>query len=203
MLKFIHPSIEITQCEYGNGFIALDDISENTIILEEYPLILPDFTLQNVKSRSEYFVKSIKFLLENHNELFMRLAPIEPVNPSEYARFVPTFWIYKSKYFPELSEMEYWHFVLKYMRNGYGFGTDKSCILNFGTNFNHSCDPNVCFEKKDDVMSFRSSKNIKRGEQIYISYLTNLKKKDYLFRQRLLKFQYGFCCLCEKCISGK
>ena len=71
---------------------------------------------------------------------------------------------------------------------------------------NHSCNPNAFFYKREgvdrtnDIVLF-AARNIKKGEEISISYINNAM--DYDDRQALLEYPYRFTCICEKCKQEK
>ncbi|CAG9769245.1 unnamed protein product [Ceutorhynchus assimilis] len=69
---------------------------------------------------------------------------------------------------------------------------------------NHSCDPNaiVKFWNNNFRLSLVSKKNIEPGEEICISYLDECElHRSRHSRQKYLKENYLFTCLCPKCIS--
>lgn len=63
--------------------------------------------------------------------------------------------------------------------------------------FNHSCAPNLIHSPKNNVTIFTTSRPIKKGDQLFITY-TGLDNK-----QEIQSFgnasKYGFECKCEKC----
>ena len=63
---------------------------------------------------------------------------------------------------------------------------------------NHSCDPNTEFYPEADMMVFKTTKLIKRGEEITDSYINDLSM-DRDFRQTYLLDHYGFVCQCIRC----
>lgn len=78
---------------------------------------------------------------------------------------------------------------------------EKSYLQDYCSRINHSCDPNCIFmREKDDRMSIRTIKDIKKGEDIRITYLDETK---ILFptqeRRELLQLQYSFDCQCDRC----
>ena len=66
--------------------------------------------------------------------------------------------------------------------------------------FNHSCAPNI--EKKRDgrTWEFRAGRDIKRGEELCITYLSGEERKlSRGKRMETLKRNWGFECGCERC----
>jgi len=93
----------------------------------------------------------------------------------------------------------------KFYRNAFTYDTKyggPSAVLFKGSQFNHSCDPNINFyiDKNGDFI-FQAKKDIRESEELYIKYIdTNLSYKK---RQNLLFTQYGFQCKCVKCTSTR
>uniref|UniRef100_A0A061RK91 SET and MYND domain-containing protein n=1 Tax=Tetraselmis sp. GSL018 TaxID=582737 RepID=A0A061RK91_9CHLO len=84
---------------------------------------------------------------------------------------------------------------------------DAFCSLNgtacyrMGSLFNHSCDPNVAagFPGRDGTVHFRTIREVRRHEQLCISY-TNTAK-DVRARRDTLARDYGFHCCCQRCLE--
>ncbi|PMD41801.1 SET domain-containing protein [Hyaloscypha variabilis F] len=62
---------------------------------------------------------------------------------------------------------------------------------------NHSCSPNAVVVFDGRSVALRALDSIKKGEQVFISYITAME--DRTSRQRDLKQRYFFDCQCEKC----
>jgi hypothetical protein len=62
---------------------------------------------------------------------------------------------------------------------------------------NHSCSPNAVVVFDGRSVALRALDSIKKGEQVFISYITAVE--DRTSRQRDLKQRYFFDCQCEKC----
>lgn len=75
-------------------------------------------------------------------------------------------------------------------------------IYNMFSIFNHACEPNIIPCDSDKLIGGKTNRLIKKGEQLFISYLSpseaKLPKKD---RQNILQSGWGFDCECMKCIS--
>lgn len=78
---------------------------------------------------------------------------------------------------------------------GNGLFTIHSCM-------NHSCDPNAKQVLHDSITSARicieAIKDIKQGDQIFISYIRN-ETPNTDERKKELFLNYGFVCQCERC----
>jgi hypothetical protein len=66
---------------------------------------------------------------------------------------------------------------------------------------NHSCRPNAAISFKDYVVEVRIMKNIAAGEEVTISYITNLPLSKHE-RQKEVSKQRGFICKCDRCQAG-
>jgi SET domain-containing protein len=71
---------------------------------------------------------------------------------------------------------------------------------------NHSCKPNAevvggLADTNDTQIKVVALRNIKKGEEITISYIEQPNKKDVAERRKELKGTYLFQCNCEKCLN--
>ncbi|KAK2749771.1 hypothetical protein FQN55_003007 [Onygenales sp. PD_40] len=74
------------------------------------------------------------------------------------------------------------------------------CIIPFASYINHSCDPNAYIGFDGPLMYLKTLRDVKHGEQIYISYIDNTY--PYERRQEELDTRYFFTCKCPKCLKG-
>ncbi|XP_055326476.1 SET and MYND domain-containing protein 4-like [Sitodiplosis mosellana] len=67
--------------------------------------------------------------------------------------------------------------------------------------FNHCCEPNVKESSSEKITYCTTSRPVKKGEQLFISYLSpdemKLPKEK---RQEKLRNAWGFVCKCKKCV---
>ena len=66
--------------------------------------------------------------------------------------------------------------------------------------FNHSCNPNTCLWTINDMALMVAQRDIKQGEEIFISYISPMNNKQ-VRRAHLLK--YGFKCECPRCQESR
>lgn len=86
---------------------------------------------------------------------------------------------------------------------------DVSAIFNVLCSINHSCDPNTVIEddnpyNKDRPYRLIAARDIKEGEQLFISYLdleNNELFNNVEYRRKYLKGHYLFDCNCTRCLS--
>lgn len=91
-------------------------------------------------------------------------------------------------------ELEY--YFAKYIFNGFEGNEYGPLTLPNIAKINHSCKPNVnfTFNKNDGNMYVKAIRNIKKGEEIFDSYLEN---KNISNHKIYLKEHYGFVCDCD------
>jgi len=78
----------------------------------------------------------------------------------------------------------------KIMQTGYG-------IWIFPSLYNHSCEPNADRNWVGDLFVVRAAKNIKKGEEIFVSYIP--VESIYSERANMLKFWKIWNCECRRC----
>jgi SET and MYND domain-containing protein len=66
--------------------------------------------------------------------------------------------------------------------------------------FNHSCAPNIEKNREGRVWYFRAGKDMRKGEELNITYLSGEERKlSREKRMQTLKRNWGFDCGCERC----
>ncbi|KAF2852526.1 SET domain-containing protein [Plenodomus tracheiphilus IPT5] len=66
--------------------------------------------------------------------------------------------------------------------------------------FNHSCNPNVEKQREGRVWTFRAGREIAKGDELCITYLSGEERKLSRGKRMLtLKKNWGFDCLCDRC----
>lgn len=76
-----------------------------------------------------------------------------------------------------------------------------SNVNNVFSLFNHSCAPNIIHKSSGKLSFCKTSRRVKKGEQLFISYLSPYEMellKEH--RQEKLRSGWGFDCLCKKCV---
>lgn len=196
----------------GFGFEAIEDISKNTVIVIETPLI--DLFDIDIKHNSICEMLYIIYRSMNTNKFikkqFLKLTPYHLENNKPIVQYKD---LYKcindlcddkiKSYFKSLDKNELLLYTLKYSRNAFGYYIKNRrvpVILFHGAIFNHSCVPNVIFFAKDNKMYFVTTRDIKKGEEICDSYIDLALNKSE--RQNRLLNQYGFLCQCQRCKSN-
>jgi hypothetical protein len=189
----------------GFGYIATEDIQEDTILFEEKPMILANERFGKYAYDEILYV--ICKVLEDENILmkFNILAP-QKINDLHIDIHVEQFIKELKKYNTNLkknilTKINFNQFMLlcyKYKRNVFAYKNKISAILEKGSLFNHSCKPNCIFYYENDKMIFKTDTLIKKGDELCISYINVDQNKDK--RQEELYIGYGFKCNCQLCI---
>lgn len=83
-------------------------------------------------------------------------------------------------------------------------GHSGNCkVANVFSLFNHSCEPNVRKESHNKLSVCKTTRSVRKGEQLFINYLSpaemNLPNER---RQEILKSSWGFECSCQKCVHN-
>ncbi|GKT41620.1 putative protein phosphatase [Colletotrichum spaethianum] len=69
--------------------------------------------------------------------------------------------------------------------------------------FNHSCGPNVEKRREGRAWEFRAARDVRKGEQLCITYLGGEEKKMSRDERMLtLRRNWGFECACKRCEEG-
>ncbi|KAL6706955.1 Histone-lysine N-methyltransferase set-6 [Coniothyrium glycines] len=68
--------------------------------------------------------------------------------------------------------------------------------------FNHSCGPNIDKQREGRVWHFRAGRDIEKGEELCITYLSGEERKLSRGKRMLtLKNNWGFDCGCQRCVE--
>jgi SET domain-containing protein len=190
--EHIHPSIQIQPSTAGLGVFASQPIRKHTVIVRETPHHLP-----NEPYDHEYPFKLARHVLSIDPEKFSQLVPHQLNSDATCnVESTPKFTESASKFFPGVDHDTVKLYVLKIRRNAFQFGR-VSGILFFATRMNHSCVPNVRYERRGNQMVFRTKRDIDSGEEIHDTYI--YPGDSYQKRQSDLLARYGFKCGCSNC----
>jgi len=179
--------------------VANQNIKSGEIIIIEYPKI----NLFGEKMTNRELKILEKYLENKNNSDILKLYPrtnsflrteliksvhklIESVKKSDKK-------LYENLIQYSKNELEF--YFAKYIFNAFEGNMDGPLTLPLVARFNHSCNPNVKFkfDNKTKLMSVQTIRNIKKGEELFDSYLENksiINHRDYLYNH------YGFYCDC-------
>ncbi|ETW01854.1 hypothetical protein H310_06423 [Aphanomyces invadans] len=196
----------------GRGYYAAEDVPAGTLLLRERAYVLwPD-----VDDRSALLLATVEQILqsEDADEIASNMAPLHPVVLEDLPKTLLD--AAHEEYDDSLTQL-----LTQYGRIN---GTDDDATLrrwlqvvlgmqcNAFTSgvflhtamFNHDCNPNcVKFSPESglSVSEVRAAKAIKKGEQLFISYIYP-REQSRERRQAQLVRQFGFVCHCPMCGRG-
>lgn len=168
------------------------NISKGEILIKEYPKINLFGELEIDKG-----LQIIKKYIElKENELYPRNYNYKKTkmikNVHKIINNTPKF----KNFFDNLSNSEIEYYYAKYIFNTFEGGRYGPLTLPLTAKLNHSCKPNVEFrfdEKTGQMITYAIS-DIRKGEEIFDSYLT---KKIIKSHKEYLEEHYGFSCNCN------
>ncbi|KAK9322061.1 hypothetical protein V1517DRAFT_324515 [Lipomyces orientalis] len=187
-----------------NRILALEDIEYDSarliavaivrLFLETYTSSTPPwFTwsgFAGLESHEKDLINRLPALLESHIRVYIFL---KAVMPKKFQAFVTSANVRAVLGRESANAFGIWQLPLT---------TESEClgssIFPSASYFNHSCDPNVIKTRTGRQMHFTTSRFVKKGEELCISYgmmLTMAAKA----RQDLLQEQWYFKCGCGRC----
>jgi len=204
----------------GRGLNAAITIKRGTRILEEAPL------LQLVVGRVGLFDEDAFYGAGNYSGGPAVLEALKNSSYEKQARFNQL--VYEETTQQSLNDrgrargargaltMEQWQCLSRLQRNAWDaspdardqFGSgDKVLVVFHHISFiNHSCQPNAVWEwnPQRGVGTVHALRDITKGNQIYVSYISRLEDtlKPRAERKLLLSHGWGFDCTCAVCHGG-
>jgi len=195
--NYISPNIKILYNNDSYYIIAQNDIKKDTIILKE----IPKYNLFGNKKDDE-LIEMLYILLQNKNDpIILNLYPrttnifiLNKINNPYNINLVKLINNTKNNKLKSFilsfdKSIIYQHYY-KYIYNAFNMYSVPT-ILSYGAMINHSCKPNIYFYENNNAMYFKTLYDIKKGDELKISYLrnkTNETSKEYLLNH------YNFIC---------
>ncbi|KAF0697240.1 Aste57867_12068 [Aphanomyces stellatus] len=190
----------------GRGYYAACDLPAGTLLLRERAYVLwPD-----VDDRSTLLLATVEQILlcEDADEIGTNMAPLHPVVLEDLPatlldaardEYTAPLTALLAK-FNRTDDVDRWlQVVLGMQCNAFSSGVFLHTAM-----FNHDCNPNCVKFTPESAMSVsevRAAKAIKKGEQLFISYLYP-REQSRERRQKQLTRQFGFECVCPMCARG-
>lgn len=190
----------------GRAIIACENIKKGTIIIKDKP-----YTLKNKNFKSDMFCILFK-ILNDDDEIIRKFLNLYPQTLDDYPmdREIKKRICCEFKYL-KINDNEKYHFFTKnytnnqihlycakYICNCFEYNNAPAFLFT-GTLLNHSCLPNVVFGEINGFIIFVAVRDIVKNEEIYDNYVDI--KLPLNKRKKLLKTQYGFICVCQRCTS--
>jgi len=191
--------IEVKECSKGHGVFATKNIPKDTIIIREKPVIYPNKSKIELTDL-EQMIKLMHHLLHSTSKKKESFLQLVPLVEDEYIVNYSNIQKYHHQYFPELDSKTYCLYYSKMYRNAFYFYEDTAILFD-ATIMNHSCNPNVNYYPKQDLMFFKTIRPIKKDEELEICYINKdtVKHMSTIERQTYLLHHYGFHCTCNTC----
>ena len=190
---YLNPKIFIDKSNKNNKVIAMQNIKDGEILIEEYPSI--NLFGDKIDDRDVLFLR--KLILSSEKELY-------PRDIKDFQRTRMTKKIFDKinntnktiqKFFEKYDSNYIEHFFAKHLFNSFeGYEYGPLYLPNIAK-LNHSCNPNTkfIFNRDTGIMTLLSTRNIIKSEEITDSYITNKKIGDH---KEYLHDHYGFTCNC-------
>ncbi|CZR64408.1 uncharacterized protein PAC_14306 [Phialocephala subalpina] len=160
----------------GKGLVAMEKISKGTRILSEEAVITVTGQVSSERLRTS-ICQQVEALSQRQRQAFLSMHNIHPYrNAAE----------------------QYLGIVQTNSLPAEAVG-DKGAIFLEACRINHACDNNAQknWNEKIKRHTVYASRDINKGEEITITYLSPLKNRKA--RQKALQESFGFACLCRLC----
>jgi hypothetical protein len=194
--EFVSNKIQFINNNDYHKVITIENIKENEIILIEYPKI----NLFGEEEIDKGLQLTKKYIEMKESELFPRNINNFPKTKliKNVHKIIKNCDKKLQIFFEKYSKKEIEFYYAKYIFNAFEGWNYGPLTLPLTAKFNHSCNnSNIIFNfnNKNGTMIIKATKNIKKGTEIFDSYLmnktfTNINHKDYLYEH------YGFYCDC-------
>lgn len=196
--EFISTKIKFITNDSYHKVIAIENIKEGEIILIEYPKI----NLFGEEEIDKGLQLTKKYIELNESTLYPRYIDINNFPRTNLIKNVHKIIKNSDKklqqFYEKYTKTEIEFYYAKYIFNAFEGNKYGPLTLPLTAKFNHSCNSNITFnfDKITGTMIIKTTKFIKRGEELYDSYLMNKNirnesHKEYLFDH------YGFYCDCK------
>jgi SET domain len=161
----------------GKGLVAIEKIAKGTRILSEEPIVMISSSSPNIKQLQISIYQQVATLSEHQQRAFLSMPNIHPYKDAAERYFG----IFRTNSLP--AEVE----------------EDKGAIFLDACRINHACDNNAQKSWNENIKrhTVHAQKDIDKGEEITITYLSPLKNRAA--RQKALQERFGFTCLCHLC----
>lgn len=186
----------------GFGYFCENEIKENCEIFSENILI-------SIKSNNMTYneiILKILYLVKKNKKLWNKFIKFSPesidshcISYEQINNIISSLKPKSEKYLKIFNDDDKTKLQLYYekVKRNIFECSGMMFLLFKGTFFNHSCKPNVLFFVNPDnkLVRFISNRNIKKEEELTISYI------DTRLSKNILSNVYGFVCECELCLN--
>ncbi len=161
----------------GKGLLASKDIPKGTRIISETPVITSGEDVRNTDDLQVRICQQVTSLSEAQRQEFTSMANIHPYT----------------------NDAQKWFGIFR--TNSLPMGPDLAAggVFLKACRINHSCDANSqnFWNENLNQLTIHASKDIRRGEEITISYMSGSENRRV--RQEQLWENFNFTCYCQTC----
>lgn len=209
----VGPITLVTDCKGvggSRGYVAARDLTPGTRVLVEQVFV--PWPRDVEQTDPAFFIATLESILAraDYEDILRHLSFLHPQQLSELPDELLV--AGRVKYGEQLAQLrrDFQHLALSgdaLLQNVFAMQCNAfdSGVFLYNAMFNHDCSPNcVKFTPEDTahgVSEVRVAKPIRKGEQLTISYLYP-REQSRESRQRNLREQFGFVCVCELCRRG-
>ncbi|KAF2438447.1 SET domain-containing protein [Karstenula rhodostoma CBS 690.94] len=161
----------------GRGLIAIKDIAKGTRVISEKPIITMSNIIASIQQLDSCILDQVSSLSKGDMREFLSMANAHGGTNS----------------------IERWHGILRTNALPMGPDLDAGGIFLHACRINHACDSNAVnyWNENLDQLTIHAIRDIRKGEEITISYLAALRNRQA--RQKDLLHNFGFTCACQLC----
>ncbi|KAJ4352511.1 uncharacterized protein N0V89_007860 [Didymosphaeria variabile] len=161
----------------GRGLIATKDIAKGTRIISEKPIVSISQSGGNIEQLQLSMHQQVNSLREADKQEFLSMMNICPYNNST----------------------EEWFGIVRTNALPMGPDLDAGGVFLHACRINHACDNNATnfWNENINQLTIHAIRDIRKGEEITISYLSSLRNRQA--RQEELLKNFKFTCSCRLC----
>ncbi|OAF98576.1 SET domain-containing protein [Paraphaeosphaeria sporulosa] len=161
----------------GRGVVALTDITKGTRVMSEKPIITISQNITSIQQLRTCILDQVSSLSKYDRQEFFSMANV----------------------YGGINPLETWYGILRTNALPMGPNLDTGGIFLQACRINHACDGNAvhCWNENLNQLTIHAIRDIRKGEEITISYLATLRNRQA--RQDELLHNFGFLCACQLC----
>ncbi|KAL1597895.1 hypothetical protein SLS60_008383 [Paraconiothyrium brasiliense] len=161
----------------GKGLIATKDIAKGTRIISEKPIVSISHSAGDIEQLHLSMHQQVNSLREAEKREFLSMTNI----------------------YPHENSTEDWFGIVRTNALPMGPNLDAGGVFLHACRINHACDSNATnfWNENINQLTIHAIRDIRRGEEITISYLSSLRNRRA--RQDELRQNFKFTCSCRLC----
>lgn len=189
------------QVQDNTKMIATCDLSAGIIVYQGHPIL--SYKSDAGKSTEAIFVALNFFNDFAIEDLYERVKDLYPKTLEEMlAEISKRRKNLNIKIIEEMCTQKEHQIIAKINCNAFALG-DRKCLYYTGSKFNHSCYPNCLWDKTGEIMTMRTIREVKMGEELTHCYPGCLLEKNVNKRRKVTLIGGLFRCTCNACTDNK